>query len=513
MKSLSLTIKLFSGVLAALLLTYASTVYAGAELLNLRVGQKPDKTRVVFDIKQNQGFKVYHLNNPSRVVVDFAKTQNRLDFKNQYFKDSRLYRVRVAENASRVRIVLDLHQSLDSRYFTLAKNDRGAERLVIDLAEKAPSPAPVAAVAKAAPSKAQPVKLERAAAHHSLMPEKPEQATSLVLDVAGTPLVAGAIAKDSKVVSEAQSNQATQSLLNRDSSILVGDDTLVVAIDAGHGGKDVGAVGPGRVYEKEATLQMARELKRLIDQQPGMRAVLTRDRDVFIPLHERVKIAKQHNANLFISIHADAFYDKSIRGGSVYVLSNGGASSVMARLLAKSENAALQDIQLSGLDRDVAFALSDLTREANIRASRKLANSVLKEMQKSVKMHKQTVQSANFAVLKSIDMPSLLVETAFISNPHEARNLMSKAFQQKMAGSIVRGLQAFVKDNGQPQQWGETLYVQHKVQPGDTLSEIAKQYQVSTKTLKRLNGIKNANQLYVGKQVKIPVERQMVAEL
>ena len=316
-----------------------------------------------------------------------------------------------------------------------------------------------------------------------------------------------------RVTTEVHANPVTQSILNQDSAVLIDQGLFVVAIDPGHGGKDVGAVGHGNIYEKNVTLQISKELKRLIDQQPGMRAVLTRDRDVFIPLHERVAIAKNSRADIFISVHADAFHDQSVQGGSLYVLSNGGASSVMARMLAKSENASLQNRQLTGLDSDVAFALSDMSRGANIRASKKLGESVLQEMKKSVKMHKHTVQSANFAVLKSIDMPSLLVETAFISNPSEATKLINKEFQVSMASSIVRGLQRFVGNNGQKPRWGETLYVQYKVQPGDTLSQIADNYQVTIHTLKKLNGIENPNQLYVGKQLRIPLSEQVVAGL
>ncbi|WP_373018911.1 N-acetylmuramoyl-L-alanine amidase [Thiomicrorhabdus sp.] len=509
MKSLSFTKTFITASLAALLLFNASLVYAGAELDKMRVGQKSDKTRVVFDIKQNHDFKVYKLNNPSRVVVDFYKTANKLDFKNKYYKDSRLYRVRVSDAPKSLRIVLDLHKNYDYNFFTLGKNKEGAERLVIDLVQ------PNEKVAKTQPSSVQPVKSadRDVKAKTSLLADKHEKVKPLISQSPAKPLVVLDSTVKNNVAREVKQNQATQSLLNKDSSILVKGDTLVVAIDPGHGGKDVGAVGHNRIYEKDATLQMSRELKRLIDQQPGMRAVLTRDRDVFIPLHERVKIAKQHHADIFISVHADAFHDRSVQGGSVYVLSNGGASSVMARLLAKSENASLQDIKLKGRDSDVAFALSDLTREANIRASRKLGRSVLREMQKSVHMHKPNLQSAEFAVLKSIDMPSLLVETAFISNPSEARKLMSSAFQTKMASSIVRGLQKFVDGNSQKPHWGETLYVHYKVQPGDTLSEIASNYQVSTKALKKLNGIKNANQLYVGRQVKIPLSDQVVAGL
>ncbi|WP_178861011.1 N-acetylmuramoyl-L-alanine amidase [Thiomicrorhabdus cannonii] len=502
MKSLSFTKKIWASVLAALLLSYASMVYAGAQLADIRVGQKTDKTRVVFDIKQNHDFKVYKLNNPSRVVVDFYKTDNGLNFKNQYFKDSRLYRLRVSETAEKLSVVLDLHKNYDYNFFTLGKNSKGAERLVVDLTQ-------LQGVEQASTNKT-PNKAPRT--------EKVRhpQATLVAATSKTTPLVDLADAKkpaSSTIADEIKQNLATQSLLDQDSAVLVDDHQVVVAIDAGHGGKDVGAVGAHRVYEKNVTLQMARELKRLIDQQPGMRAVLTRDRDVFIPLHERVKIAKQNNADIFISIHADSFHDKSARGGSVYVLSKGGASSVMARLLAKSENASLQDISLQGRDNDVAFALSDLSREANIRASRKLAADVIKEMSKSVKMHKHEVQAAEFAVLKSIDMPSLLIETAFISNPHEARKLVDSAFQTKMAGSIARGLRQFVEANGQKPRWGETLFVQYKVQPGDTLSEIASNYNISTQTLKKLNRIQNANQLYVGRKLRIPLSEQVVAGL
>ncbi|MDG6773233.1 N-acetylmuramoyl-L-alanine amidase [Thiomicrorhabdus sp. ZW0627] len=506
MKSFSFAKTFITATLAVALLLNASSVYAGAELDKVRVGQKPDKTRVVFDIRKNHDFKVYKLNNPSRVVVDFYKTANKLDFKNKYFKDSRLYRVRVSDHQKGLRIVLDLHKNYDYNFFTLGENKSGAERLVVDLVQ----PDVQVADKKVTVQKHEKKPAETKA---SLIAKSPENPKPLIEKTPSQPLVAMDKTVKDNVAREVKNNQATQSLLNKDSSILIKGDTLVVAIDPGHGGKDVGAIGHNHVYEKNATLQMSRELKRLIDQQPGMRAILTRNSDVFIPLHERVKIAKKNNADIFISVHADAFHKKSVRGGSVYVLSKGGASSVMARLLAKSENASLQDIKLQGRDRDVAFALSDLTREANIRASRKLGRSVLKEMQRSVHMHKSTLQSAEFAVLKSIDMPSLLIETAFISNPSEARKLMSSSFQTKMASSIVRGLQKFVDGNAQKPHWGETLYVQYKVQPGDTLSEIASNYQVSTKTLKKLNGIKNANQLYVGKKMRIPLSDQVVAGL
>ncbi|VAW48411.1 N-acetylmuramoyl-L-alanine amidase [hydrothermal vent metagenome] len=482
-------------VMMFLLLTWASNLMAKSELSKMRIGQQEDKTRVVFDLKGLNTYKVSQLSNPSRLVVDFYKTKNQLSFKNKFITDSRLFKVRVSNNKKRIRIVLDLHKHGSHNVFILPKNKAGFERLVVDLqelqknAEKRTSVAKKSVLTKKSNSKKSQIKLASAT----------------------TSITKKTVQKNAK--KGLKVNDATKSLLNKDSAVLTKPKALVVAIDAGHGGKDMGATGYNKIQEKQVTLSMAKELKRLIDRQPGMRAVLTRDKDIFIPLKKRIEIAKKKNADIFISIHADAFHDHSVRGGSVYVLSQGGASSVMARLLAKSENASLQSVKLKGREDDVAFALSDLTREANIRSSRKLAKTVLGEMQKKVKMHKHSVQSAGFAVLKSIDMPSLLIETAFISNPHEARNLKSKRFQRKMASAIVGGLTKFVKNNAQKPRWGETLYVHYKVQRGDTLSQIAENHQVSTKALKKLNNIKNANELYVGKKVKIPLSEQVVATL
>ncbi|MCF6298904.1 MAG: N-acetylmuramoyl-L-alanine amidase [Thiomicrorhabdus sp.] len=467
-----------------LLLAWSAHAVAKPELSNMRIGQKTDKTRVVFDLKGLGDYKVSQLSNPSRLVIDFYKAKNKLSFSKKFVTDVRLFKVRVSQNNKRVRVVLDLHKHGEHHAFTLPKNKAGFERLVVDLQARKKSSAVVKKnKVKNTPSKTSKIK----------------------------PMLASAERKTPK--GSLKIHEATRSLLNKESAVFTKPKMLVVAIDAGHGGKDNGATGANRLQEKHVTLSMAKELKRLIDRQPGMRAVLTREKDVFISLKERINIAKQKNADIFISIHADAFHDHSVRGGSVYVLSQGGASSVMARLLAKSENASLQNVKLHGRDDDVAFALSDLARDANIRSSRKLAKTVLGEMQKKVKMHKHSVQSAGFAVLKSIDMPSLLIETAFISNPHEARNLKSKKFQRKMASAIVGGLNKFVKQNAQKPRWGETLYVHYKVQRGDTLSQIAANYNVSTKALKKLNKIKNANELYVGKKVKIPLSEKIIATL
>lgn len=558
MKSLNVTKKAISISVGFFLLFWMQNVIASSVLSGMRIGQTEDKTRIVFDLKQANKYQVSQLSNPSRLVIDFYNTANYLSFKRKHITDNRLFKIRVSENKKRVRVVLDLHKTPQYESFLLAKNSKGKERLVLDLFDKKQkvvkakqSAKPVVAKStlkakvevpkSAVASKSQKITKQTVGKVADVKSNNSSSATIVATKstvkksevVKKTPQQSKVTTKKAPVKSllKPQKNvkplvnlikktdskplidKPTQQLLNQDSKVLAEQTQLVIAIDAGHGGKDTGAIGHNKVYEKQATLLMAKQLKKMIDRQPGMKAVLTREKDVFIPLSKRVKIAKQKQADLFISIHADAFHDKSVRGGSVYVLSERGASSTMAKLLAKSENAALQDIRLNGMDDDVAFALSDLSREANIKASRKLAATVLKEMKKTVKMHKHSVQSAGFAVLKSIDMPSLLIETAFISNPSEARNLMSRKFQKQMASAIANGLASYRKQTAPKQQWGETLYVHYKVQRGDTLSQIAQAYQVSTLTLKKVNNIKNANALYVGKKLKIPVSEKMVAGL
>jgi N-acetylmuramoyl-L-alanine amidase len=445
--------------------------FAQALLSKVRVGQDQDKTRVVFDVSDFQDHSVFSLSNPPRIVIDFKNTKSNLTFSAQHLSDPRINKIRVSEKNSKTRVVLDTPKNLKYRKLVLnsAKNKQATHRLVIDLLD---------------PNKHKNLKKQ-----NSTIPDKTTR--------------------------QSAKNSLTPNSIQNDFTIKhsgVSKKEFVVALDAGHGGRDSGAVGAGKVYEKHATLMLAKALKKEIDRIPGMRAVLTRKDDRYISLGKRVKIAKQLGADIFISIHADAFHDKSVRGGSVYVLSERGASSTMARLLARSENASLEDMELKAFDKDVAFALSDLSREANIKASRKLAQHVLKKMRSQVKMHKRTVQSARFAVLKSIDMPSLLIETAFISNPREAKNLMSRQWQKRMAKAIASGLEYYRSQTAPKLQPRNGRYVHYKVQRGDTLSEIAAAYQVSANDLKKLNGIKNANQLFVGKKIKIPYKPKHLVE-
>ena len=511
-KAMTLSVGLF-------FMFWMQNAIAGGVLSGMRIGQADDKTRVVFDLKQTAKYQVTQLHNPERIVVDFFDTASYLSFNKKHITDPRLFKIRASNNGQRVRVVLDLHQTPKFKSFLLPKNRQGKARLVVDLMDRSTPSKPISLAKKTDLKPTKSKQLAKSQSQNQKMQSVQKSTDSDNANQANGALLKRVASKQPLVDLRDNKNhrpildKQAQPLLNQDSSALVRSSEMVIAIDAGHGGKDPGAVGYNGVYEKTVTLQIAKKLQRAINRQPGMKAILTRDKDVFIPLRERVAIAKRHHADLFVSVHADAFYDRSVRGGSVYVLSERGASSTMAKLLARTENAALQEIDLDRMEDDVAFALSDLSREANIKASRQLAGVVLKEMKKTVKMHKHSVQSAGFAVLKSIDMPSMLIEAAFISNPYEAKNLTSRAWQQKMANAITNGLSRYRAKMAPKPQWGETLYVQYRVQQGDTLSEIAESYQVSTRTLKKINNIKNADALYVGKQLKIPVTQKVMAGL
>lgn len=281
---------------------------------------------------------------------------------------------------------------------------------------------------------------------------------------------------------------------------------LVIAIDPGHGGKDPGARGSHGTNEKQVVLEIARRLARHIDQEPGMRAILTRDGDRFLSLRQRMDIARDHDADLFVSIHADAFRDRRVQGSSVYVLSRRGASSEMARILAQSENAAdlAGGVSLNDKDELLRSVILDLSQSASIEASLEVADNVLQGLKQVGKVHKDHVQQAGFVVLKSPDIPSILVETAFISNPSEERKLRQAAHQDKLARAMLAGIRNYFYSNPPP----GTYVAMHNpreyvIRRGDTLSEIASRYNVSLRVLRAANGL-TTDRVYVGQTLRIP---------
>jgi len=373
-----------------------------AEIERLRVWPAPDKTRVVFDLSGNVEYKAFTVDNPSRVVIDFKNSNAQKELVLPVRKNRLLKRVRSAKKQNKsFRVVLDLRRNVKIKSFQLGPAENKGHRLVIDLIDPRMAP-------QAEPQVAQGKK------------KKPAKQT----------------------VSKKKKQQVSEPIL-RD---------LVVAIDAGHGGKDPGASGKRGTREKDVVLSIAKKLARKINNTPGMRAVLTRERDIFLPLRKRIEIARRHNADLFISLHADAFRNHTVQGSSVYVLSEHGASSEAARWLAEKENAAdfIGGVKLHTEDKLLKEVLIDLSQNAVMDASTNVAREVLNGLQRIGKVHKPTVQHAGFVVLKAPDIPSILIETAFITNPKEERKLINPSHQKKLVDAIHRGITRYFSEYAPP---------------------------------------------------------------
>lgn len=287
---------------------------------------------------------------------------------------------------------------------------------------------------------------------------------------------------------------------------------IIIAIDAGHGGEDPGASGPGGVREKDVVMAISKELKRQIDAQQGYSAVLVRTNDYYVALRDRFARARESRADMLVSIHADAFRMSSVRGASVYALSTKGATSEAAAYLAQKENRAdliggAGSLSIKDKDDQLASVLLDLSMNATLDSSLRLGSLILKEMGQVTKLHKKRIEQAGFAVLKSPDVPSLLIETGFISNPEDARQLANKTFQKKLAKAIVRGMRNYF-DNYPPA--GTLVATARLNQPktyvirsGDTLSEIAQRFDVSQTSLRNMNAL-NGSVIKVGQKLSIP---------
>ncbi len=284
---------------------------------------------------------------------------------------------------------------------------------------------------------------------------------------------------------------------------------IVVAIDAGHGGEDPGAIGPGRLREKDVVLAIARQLHKLLERDPGFTPTLIRSGDYYVSLKGRRDLARKRQADLFVSIHADAFKRREASGASVYALSTSGATSTAARYLAQRENAAdlVGGVSLSDKDDVLAGVLADLSMTSTLDTSLKLGDRVLRNVDNVAKLHKLNVEQAGFAVLKSPDIPSILVETGFISNPAESRKLATSGYQQKMAAAIHAGIRQWFLAHppaGTLIAWQKQQGGQHyTIARGDTLSGIAQRFNVPLADLKSHNGI-SGSKIMVGQKLRIP---------
>ncbi|CAM4260357.1 N-acetylmuramoyl-L-alanine amidase [Kerstersia similis] len=444
--------RLLGSAMTLLLVPVIPRTAHAASILAVRTWPADDYTRITLELDSALRAEHFTLENPHRLVVDIEgltldQALNELVAKIKP-DDPYIASARVAQNRPDiVRLVFDLKQAIAPQVFTLKPVAEYQYRLVLDLYPKvAQDPLLAMMNSKSLPSEDDPLAriLEDLSSRpggtpaQQPLPASPQPGAGS--QVATAPTRPAPVPARPTPVTGGRAPAVHTSGRRR---------PLTIALDPGHGGEDPGAIGPGGTREKDVVLSIAHMLRQRIDGTSGMRAFMTRDADFFVPLHVRVQKARRVQADLFISIHADAWTRPTARGTSVFALSERGASSTMARLLANKENAAdlIGGVNLGSQDANVAKVLLELSTTAQINDSLRFGGTLLRELEKINTLHKKNVEQAGFAVLKAPDIPSVLVETAFISNPGEERLLRTSAHQQKIAAAIHTGIQGFYAAN------------------------------------------------------------------
>ncbi|WP_339389811.1 LysM peptidoglycan-binding domain-containing protein [Vibrio neptunius] len=428
-------------------------------LESIRVWPSPDETRVVIDLASEAEYSYFTLSTPDRLVVDLKQTSINTKLPINVSESPVLKRIRKSSPPQKgtYRLVFELKRKVKPQLFKLAPTPGGqyGHRLVIDMPHSASSSSTSAA----------------------------------------------------KPSSSSRSPQ-----VSRDASQLLGTADIVVAIDAGHGGEDPGSIGPNRKYEKHATLAISKKIAAQINAVPGMKAVLTRRGDYFVNLNKRSEIARGSKAHLLVSIHADGFRTPQPRGGSVFVLNTRRANSEIARWVENHEEqsqllgGAGEVLSKNTSDKNVSQTLLDLQFSHSQKEGYKVATKILKQMSsEGIKLHKKQPVNASLAVLKSPDIPSVLVETGFITNPTEEKLLFQRSHQDKLARALTKAIVQYFEAN--PPEG--TLFanrgktIKHKVKRGESLSVIAKKYGTTTKAIMQTNKLKSSG-LAIGQVLSIP---------
>jgi N-acetylmuramoyl-L-alanine amidase len=413
---------------ASLILSVSPLAGAAAKLpsvLAVRIWPAPDYSRVTIEHDAPLKYTHFTVENPDRLVVDIEGVEFNSVLDSLARKvatdDPNIKLLRAGRfKPGVVRLVMELKGKVNPQVFTLEPAGEYGRRLVLDVYPVNP-PDPMMALLEGRKDALEPLKNEQ---DFQIAEKRPDESA------AKKPIEAPEIQTSKK------------------SGKPIVDRLVTITLDPGHGGEDPGAIGKAGTYEKNVTLEVARRLKARIDAEPNMRAVLTRDSDFFVPLQMRVQKARRIQSDLFLSIHADAWIKPDAKGSSVFVLSEKGASSTQARLLAQKENQAdlIGGVNIGSKDLFLARTLLDLSQTGTINDSLKLGKYLLGELGAINTLHKANVEQAGFAVLKAPDIPSALIETAFISNPEEEARLNDDAYQEKLAGAIVRGIrQYFIK--------------------------------------------------------------------
>jgi N-acetylmuramoyl-L-alanine amidase len=432
-----------------LLCLFVSATTQSAVIEGVRSYLAPNYTRLVFDLSEQVEHQIFSLDNPRRLVIDISNISLQTSLGSLDLSNTPVSNIRsAARNGTDTRVVLDLNTEVQPRSFLLTENDQYGNRLVIDLYDE------------------------------NLSTPRDRVVTASAEDLAN------------------------------------GQRDIVVAISAGHGGEDPGAIGVGGVQEKRVVLAIAREIESILKQIPGYRPVMIRDGDYYVDLRGRTNIAHQNNADFFIAIHADAFTSSRAQGATVYALSQRGATSEQARRLAEKENGAdliggVGSVSLSDKDEILASVLLDLSMTASITSSIEAGNKIIKSLGNVTRMRRANVEQAAFVVLKQADIPSLLIEAGYITNPTDASNLNSASYQRQFATAVVRGITSYFYETpprGTLVAWQKnndgspSSYV---VSRGDNLSDIAQRFNVSLSDLKTVNNI-SGSVIYVGQTLSIP---------
>jgi N-acetylmuramoyl-L-alanine amidase len=419
---------------AAALLLGARDIAFGASIVAVRVWPAADYTRITIESDMPLTAKHFSADGPPRLVIDIDGLELSPALRELVGKvrsdDPFIGGLRVGQNLPRVvRLVIDLKQATAPQVFTLEPVAAYQHRLVFDLYPTEERDPLLALIRERDNS-------ERQAAQ--AVQDALGELMSKVDRPRGAP--PSASAASAATAATAPANDATPPRTDR---------LVIVALDPGHGGEDPGAIGPNGLREKDVVLAIALQLRERLNAVPGMRAMLTRDDDFFVPLHERVRKARRVQADLFVSIHADAFFKPAARGASVFALSEGGASSAAARWMAQRENAAdlVGGVNVKTRDPNLARALLDMSTTAQIKDSLHVGREVLGQIGRVGKLHRGAVEQASFAVLKAPDIPSILVETAFISNPEEEAKLRDPAYQARLVDALAAGMKRYFAKN------------------------------------------------------------------
>ena len=425
------------------LMSFSTVSFAKNTIEGLRIWPSPDTTRLVFDLSDTPEYTYFTLKNPQRLVIDIENTPNNFDFSTIVNESKLVKKVR----------------------YSTAKNSQSV-RVVVELNKK----------------------LEK---NIFALPPTAPYGNRLVIDL------------------NEPDSSAPQIVLNSKSTT---DRDIVIVIDAGHGGEDPGSVGPSGSYEKNITLGIAKRLESLISKEKGMKAVMTRTGDYYISPNKRPQLAREHKADMFVSIHADAFTTPHPRGASVWVLSMKRANTELGRWLERTERhsellgGAAEIIQDTANERYLAQALLDMSMDHSLTTSYNVSRDMIKHLSKVTKLHKKTPQAASLAVLTSPDIPSILVETGFISNPQEEKNLNWSQYRQRLAQSVFNGLkQHFTSSPPDGSLWAKWKQEKrtHRVRSGESLSLLAQRYNVQISTLKKANNL-NTDVVRIGQVLMIP---------